>query len=87
MPLRVRIFAASLSLLALAGEARAQTATQVVRFQVNAVNQVAVSGSPAPAGEAMTNRPLAFVLLSNVTQLKYARPRESNPSAGSLARW
>ena len=25
---------------------------------------------PAPAGEAITNRPLALVLLSNVTQLK-----------------
>jgi hypothetical protein len=28
--------------------AGAQTATQVVRFQVGAVNQIAVSGSPAP---------------------------------------
>ena len=30
------------------GDARAQTATQVVRFEVNAVNQIGVSGSPAP---------------------------------------
>ena len=29
-------------------EIHAQTATQVVRFQVSAINQIAVSGSPAP---------------------------------------
>jgi len=43
-------------------DARAQTATQVVRFQVNAINQIGVSGSPAPmaittasAGSASTS--------------------------------
>jgi hypothetical protein len=29
-------------------DAHAQTATQVVRFRVNAINQIGVSGSPAP---------------------------------------
>ena len=33
---------------AFAGVAEAQTATQVVRFQVNAINQIAVSGSVLP---------------------------------------
>lgn len=33
---------------ALPAAAAAQSATQTVRFQVNAVNQIAVSGSPAP---------------------------------------
>jgi hypothetical protein len=32
----------------IASEASAQTATQVVRFQVNAINQIGVTGSPAP---------------------------------------
>lgn len=31
-----------------AADADAQTATQTVQFQVNAVNQIAVSGNPAP---------------------------------------
>ncbi len=30
------------------GRSDAQTATQVVQFQVNAINQIGVSGSPAP---------------------------------------
>ena len=34
--------------LLLTGELFAQSATQVVRFQVNAINQIGVSGSPAP---------------------------------------
>ena len=43
--------AAALAMLATipAVDAGAQTATQVVHFQVNAVNQIAVSGSPALA--------------------------------------
>jgi len=47
MDLRVTIAV----LMAAVGGARvadAQTATQVVRFQVNAVNQIAVSGNPMP---------------------------------------
>lgn len=32
----------------LANVSQAQTATQVVQFQVNAINQMAVSGAPAP---------------------------------------
>jgi hypothetical protein len=34
--------------LLLGGKAFAQSATQVVRFQVNAINQIGVNGSPAP---------------------------------------
>lgn len=37
-----------LAIGAVADVSNAQTATQVVRFQVNAVNQIAVSGNPAP---------------------------------------
>jgi hypothetical protein len=48
MFLRYLALTGTFSVLALAHDARAQTATQVVRFQVNAINQVAVSGSPAP---------------------------------------
>jgi len=48
MSLRVRVLIGMIATLAIAGEGRAQTATQVVRFQVTAINQVAVSGSPAP---------------------------------------
>lgn len=36
------------TLLGAAGSTHAQTATQIVRIQVNAINQLAVSGSPAP---------------------------------------
>jgi hypothetical protein len=38
----------TIALLVSAHDACAQTATQVVQFQVNAVNQIAVTGSPAP---------------------------------------
>jgi hypothetical protein len=38
-------------------------------------------------GRSGDDSPLALVLLSKVTQLKYARPRLSKPRAGSLARW
>src|SRR6266545_6919173 len=48
MFLRYFVLTGAVSILALTDDARAQTATQVVRFQVNAINQVAVSGSPAP---------------------------------------
>ena len=36
------------ALLATPVESQAQTATQLVRFQVNAINELAVSGNPAP---------------------------------------
>src|SRR5436853_443178 len=39
----------------------------------------------APRGDWVTNRPLAFELTSNVTQLKYERPCESTARTGSLA--
>ena len=55
---KVQILVAAAALL-FVPRAEAQTATQVVQFQVTAINQVAVTGSPAPlaistatAGEA-----------------------------------
>ena len=44
----LRIGAAMTALAIAASDVAAQTATQVVRFQVNAINQIAVSGDPAP---------------------------------------
>jgi hypothetical protein len=41
-------FPGILAILICPGESLAQTATQVVRFEVNAVSQIGVSGSPAP---------------------------------------
>lgn len=41
-------FSGILALLFVPGHTAAQTATQVVRFEVTAVNQIGVSGSPAP---------------------------------------
>ena len=45
-----RVLAVVVTVTALSAATRidAQTATQVVRFQVNAINQIAVSGNPAP---------------------------------------
>ncbi|HEY8174163.1 MAG TPA: hypothetical protein VIF32_00595 [Gemmatimonadaceae bacterium] len=48
MFLRYVVLASAISMLVVTNDARAQTATQVVRFEVNAINQVAVSGNPAP---------------------------------------
>lgn len=48
MHLRRLVVCGMVGLIGLAHEVTAQTATQVVRFQVNAVNQLAVTGSPAP---------------------------------------
>lgn len=62
MTIRSAAFASALAVLAPLGVACAQTATQVVRFEVTAVNQIGVSGSPAPlaittatAGSALTS--------------------------------
>lgn len=62
------------------GGARAQTATQVVRFEVNAVNQIGVSGSPAPmvigsatAGSAptsVTSNGTSYAITTNETNKK-----------------
>ena len=48
MVLRLVTLSAAIAALLPLGDARAQTATQVVRFEVNAVNQIGVSGAPAP---------------------------------------
>jgi hypothetical protein len=54
--------AGAVAILAPLGVACAQTATQVVRFEVTAINQIGVSGSPAPlaittatAGSSLTS--------------------------------
>ena len=39
----------------------------------------------APAGDWVTNRPLALLATSKMTQLKYPRPSASIATAGSLA--
>jgi hypothetical protein len=47
--MRLRLVLGSVvTLLGAAGDSSAQTATQVVRFQVNAINQLSVTGNPAP---------------------------------------
>lgn len=48
MQLRFSALNTTIALALLAGTASAQTATQVVHFQVNPVNQLGVSGSPPP---------------------------------------
>jgi hypothetical protein len=48
MFLRYLALVGTISVPVLTPDALAQTATQLVRFQVNAINQVAVSGNPAP---------------------------------------
>lgn len=53
-----------------AADADAQTATQTVQFQVNAVNQIAVSGNPAPL--AITTATAGSGLTSASTGASYA---------------
>ena len=48
MDSRMLAIGVAVAALNAATKADAQTATQLVRFQVNAINQIAVSGSPAP---------------------------------------
>lgn len=62
MTLRFMAAAGSLALLAPLGVTHAQTATQVVRFEVTAINQIGVTGSTAPlaitsatAGSSLTS--------------------------------
>jgi hypothetical protein len=47
MHLRLALAGAIAAIVPVA-DAHAQTATQVVRFEVNAINQIGVSGAPAP---------------------------------------
>jgi hypothetical protein len=48
MFLRIVFAGAAAAIVAPCLSASAQTATQIVRFQVNAVNQLAVTGNPSP---------------------------------------
>ena len=81
MLLRVRVLVATVAtLLAFGRDGVAQTATQMVRFQVNAINQVAVSASPAPlvinsaaAGSAptsITGTGTSYAVTTNETNQK-----------------
>jgi hypothetical protein len=82
--------------LVLSASAMAQTATQVVRFQVNAINQLAVTGSPAPlvvnsatAGsepQAVTNDGTSYGITTNESNQKItASIDQSMPAGVSLA--
>jgi hypothetical protein len=48
MSVRVFVVGAVAAIIAPLASTNAQTATQIVRFQVNAVNQLAVTGNPSP---------------------------------------
>jgi len=83
MSLRVRVLVTMVATLLVFGrEGLAQTATQVVRFQVNAINQVAVSGSPAPlvinsataggAPTSVTGTGTTYAVTTNETNQKIA---------------
>ena len=66
--------------VAFTGDAGAQTATQVVRFQVNAVSQIAVTGNPSPmvinsatagsAPTAVTSAGTRYAVTTNETNQK-----------------
>ena len=82
---------ASLALVAAtSGIARAQTATQIVTFQVNAINQISVSGSPsllistATAGSAPTSVTAAatWAVTTNQTGAKITASINSAMPAG-----
>lgn len=74
------------------GEARAQTATQTVQFQVNAVNQIAVSGNPTPlaittatAGSALTSvtsTGTSYAITTNETNQKITASLDQGLPAG-----
>ena len=72
----------------------AQTATQVVQFQVNAINQIGVSGSPAPlvinsatAGSApasVTAGGTSYAITTNETNKKITAAIDQSLPAGVL---
>jgi hypothetical protein len=86
-----RIFAIVGVALAAAGAAQAQTATQNVTYAVNAINQIAVSGSPtltvstATAGSgpnAVTSSASTWAVTTNQTSRKLTASISSNMDTG-----
>jgi hypothetical protein len=93
--LRLVCRAAVIATLCSAGAA-AQTATQVVRFQVTALSQIAVTGSPEPlvintasagsAPSAVTNSGTSYGITTNESNQKItASLNQSMPAGVSLA--
>ncbi len=83
--------AVALALVAIAGTAQAQTATQTVTFAVNAINQIAFVGAPsltittAVAGSAPTsvsNAASTWAVTTNQTGAKITASIPSNMPAG-----
>src|SRR5947207_9655401 len=85
-----RILSTIVVLLGTASAASAQTATQTVTFQVDAINQIAFSGSPslvintATAGSNPTSATAAatWAVTTNQTGAKITASIGSNMSAG-----
>ena len=81
---------ATVALLTAASAAQAQTATQNVTFQVNAINQIAVSGSPsltinaATAGSAPTAATASgnWAVTTNQSNAKITAQLDSDMPAG-----
>lgn len=81
---------ATMALLSAAGVAQAQTAAQNVTFQVNAINQISVTGSPsltintATAGSAPTaaTASATWAVTTNQTGAKITASINSNMPAG-----
>lgn len=88
---KTRFMAVVATLMLAAGEAQAQTATQNVIYAVNAINQVAVSGSPtltvstATAGSgpnSVTNSASTWAVTTNQTNRKLTASISSNMETG-----
>jgi len=81
---------ATMALLTVASAAQAQTATQNVTFQVNAINQISVAGSPsltintATAGSAPTAATAAgtWAVTTNQSNAKITAELDSDMPAG-----
>lgn len=95
MLVRVVVVGAAAAIVAPIVSASAQTASQIVRFQVNAVNQLAVSGNPsalvvntASAGAAptaATSSGTSYAITTNETNQKItASIDQAMPSGVSL---
>ncbi|HET6230091.1 MAG TPA: hypothetical protein VFE05_08480 [Longimicrobiaceae bacterium] len=87
----LRIAVPALALLAFAGAAHAQTATQSVAYEVQAINQIAFTGSPsltistATAGSAPTSVTAngSYAITTNETDRKITAELDSDMPAGT----
>ena len=94
MRMRVLVLVAAVQAVSPHDELFAQTATQVVRFQVNAINQIGVTGSPAPmvinsatAGSAPTSvvaGGTSYAITTNETNKKITASLDQSLPAGVL---